>query len=72
MKCVKHYMGHFRGICSIDINTVCALDVDNKLHIINLSPLNSERFCNYYEFSKKRDQITQDFKEFKLNDGLQI
>ncbi|CAK62664.1 unnamed protein product (macronuclear) [Paramecium tetraurelia] len=70
MRSVKQYDCKLRSSCQIDPNTVCILDKDNCLHLINLSPLNNERYLNYKLYKKKRDSIKQDFKELKLCDGL--
>ncbi|CAD8191725.1 unnamed protein product [Paramecium octaurelia] len=70
MKSVKQYECKVRSLCQLDINTVCVLDQENYLHLINLSPLNNERYLNFKEFKRKREQIKQDFKELKLCDGL--
>ncbi|CAD8124142.1 unnamed protein product [Paramecium sonneborni] len=70
MKNVKHYECKVRSMCQLDINTICVLDQENILHLLNLSPLNNERYLNYKEFKKKKEQIKLDFKELKLCDGL--
>ncbi|CAD8190007.1 unnamed protein product [Paramecium pentaurelia] len=70
MKSVKQYDTKIRSLCQLDINTVCILDQENYLHLINLSPLNNERYLNFKEFKKKKEQIKLDFSELKLCDGL--
>lgn len=54
MKCVKDYEGKFKAMCVMDINSISILDVDNQLHILNISPLNTDRYLNYFEYCKKK------------------
>ena len=70
MKIVKDYVCKVRAFCRIDANTVALLDEENILHIINLSPLNNERFLNFKEYQRRKEKVKQDFKEMKLCDGL--
>ncbi|KAM3137545.1 hypothetical protein pb186bvf_010335 [Paramecium bursaria] len=72
MKQVKELAIQSKGICKVDINSVCVLDTQNVFHLINFSPLNNEKYTNYYEYLKNHIQIIQDFQEMKLQDGIQI